>query len=88
MGDYEMGMGNSLVSPRLPPHESLPSVPSRPFPSLTNFPPHPIRDCYMVAGRLVAYDEDRYKSVISGTEHPLHAVGTTEFAKVHGVVWA
>ncbi|EFJ39993.1 guanylyl and adenylyl cyclase family member [Volvox carteri f. nagariensis] len=32
-----------------------------------------IGDCYMVAGGLVAYDEDGYKSVISGTEDPLHA---------------
>ncbi|GLI67673.1 hypothetical protein VaNZ11_011834, partial [Volvox africanus] len=38
-------------------------------------------DCYMVAGGLVAYDEDGYKSVISGTEDPLHAVRTLEFAK-------
>ncbi|GIL66146.1 hypothetical protein Vafri_19742, partial [Volvox africanus] len=40
-----------------------------------------IGDCYMVAGGLVAYDEDGYKSVISGTEDPLHAVRTLEFAK-------
>ncbi|EFJ46871.1 guanylyl and adenylyl cyclase family member [Volvox carteri f. nagariensis] len=32
-----------------------------------------IGDCYMVAGGLVAYDEDGYKSVISGAEDPLHA---------------
>lgn len=36
----------------------------------------------MVAGGLVAYDEDGYKSVISGTEDPLHAVRIMEFAKV------
>jgi hypothetical protein len=39
----------------------------------------------MVAGGLVAYDEDGYKSVISGTEDPLHAVRTLEFAKVRVV---
>ncbi|GLI63097.1 hypothetical protein VaNZ11_006001 [Volvox africanus] len=40
-----------------------------------------IGDCYMVAGGLVAYDDDGYKSVISGTEDPLHAVRVMEFAK-------
>ncbi|GFR42209.1 hypothetical protein Agub_g3100, partial [Astrephomene gubernaculifera] len=41
-----------------------------------------IGDCYMVAGGLVAYDDDGYKSVISGgQEDPLHAVKTMEFAK-------
>ena len=40
-----------------------------------------IGDCYMVAGGLVAYDDDGYKSVISGGEDPLHAVRVMEFAK-------
>ncbi len=40
-----------------------------------------IGDCYMVAGGLVAGDEDGYKSVISGEEDPLHAVRVMEFAK-------
>ncbi|GIM03428.1 hypothetical protein Vretimale_8153 [Volvox reticuliferus] len=40
-----------------------------------------IGDCYMVAGGLVTYDEDGYKSVICNTEDPLHAVRTMEFAK-------
>ncbi|KXZ45916.1 hypothetical protein GPECTOR_49g500 [Gonium pectorale] len=40
-----------------------------------------IGDCYVVAGGLVAYDEDGYKSVISGTEDPLHALRVLEFAK-------
>lgn len=37
----------------------------------------------MLAGGLVAYDDDGYKSVISGTEDPLHAVRVMEFAKVN-----
>ena len=41
-----------------------------------------IGDCYMVAGGLVAYDNDGYKSVITGEEDPLHAVRIMEFAKV------
>lgn len=83
MVDYDTGIDNSLVWPRLPPHKSL-----LPFPPLTNFPHHHLSpDCYMVAGGLVAYDEDGYKSVISGTEDPLHAVRTMEFAKVHSVMW-
>ena len=41
-----------------------------------------IGDCYMVAGGLVAYDKDGYKSVIAGEEEPLHAVRVMEFAKV------
>ncbi|KAG2431110.1 hypothetical protein HXX76_009640 [Chlamydomonas incerta] len=40
-----------------------------------------IGDCYMVAGGLVAYDQDGYKSVIAGEEDPLHAVRVMEFAK-------
>eukprot|EP00198_Chlamydomonas_reinhardtii_P000185 XP_001689520.1 guanylate cyclase [Chlamydomonas reinhardtii] len=40
-----------------------------------------IGDCYMVAGGLVAHDDDGYKSVISGGEDPLHAVRVMEFAK-------
>ncbi|KAG2430669.1 hypothetical protein HYH02_013667 [Chlamydomonas schloesseri] len=40
-----------------------------------------IGDCYMVAGGLVHYDDDGYKSVISGGEDPLHAVRVMEFAK-------
>ncbi|PNH07565.1 Olfactory guanylyl cyclase GC-D [Tetrabaena socialis] len=40
-----------------------------------------IGDCYMVAGGLVAYDNDGYKSVISGEEDPLHVVRAMEFAK-------
>ncbi|PNH11625.1 Guanylate cyclase soluble subunit beta-2 [Tetrabaena socialis] len=40
-----------------------------------------IGDCYMVAGGLVAYDSDGYKSVIKGAEDPLHAVRVMEFAK-------
>ncbi|KAG2483620.1 hypothetical protein HYH03_017500 [Edaphochlamys debaryana] len=40
-----------------------------------------IGDCYMVAGGVVAYDDDGYKSVISGTEDALHAVRAMEFAK-------
>ncbi|KAG2492666.1 hypothetical protein HYH03_009081 [Edaphochlamys debaryana] len=40
-----------------------------------------IGDCYMVAGGLVAYDDDGYKSVISGSEDALHAVRAMEFAK-------
>ncbi|KAG2433319.1 hypothetical protein HXX76_008385 [Chlamydomonas incerta] len=40
-----------------------------------------IGDCYMVAGGLVAHDDDGYKSVISEGEDPLHAVRVMEFAK-------
>ena len=40
-----------------------------------------IGDCYMVAGGLVAHDDDGYKSVISGGVDPLHAVRVMEFAK-------
>ncbi|KAG2499440.1 hypothetical protein HYH03_002387 [Edaphochlamys debaryana] len=40
-----------------------------------------IGDCYMVAGGLVAYDDDGYKSVITGGEDALHAVRVLEFAK-------
>ncbi|KAG2495039.1 hypothetical protein HYH03_006971 [Edaphochlamys debaryana] len=40
-----------------------------------------IGDCYMVAGGVVAFDDDGYKSVISGQEDPLHAVRVMEFAK-------
>ncbi len=41
-----------------------------------------IGDCYLVAGGLVAYDRDGYKSVLEGAEDPLHAVRVMEFAKV------
>lgn len=41
-----------------------------------------IGDCYLVAGGLVAYDRDGYKSVLEGSEDPLHAVRVMEFAKV------
>ena len=46
-----------------------------------------IGDCYMVAGGLVAHDDDGYKSVISGGEDPLHAVRVMEFAKVRALAY-
>lgn len=41
-----------------------------------------IGDCYMVAGGLVRYDSDGYRTVLGGDEvDPLHAVRVMEFAK-------